>query len=289
MRMTGKSFHTTVQVAVMLLLAAIGSSVTQAAQSPARQQGKPARPEEADENDLIDADRPGIADGSSVIGARRVQVETGVQEEVHRREHLFFVPALIRLGISDRLEFRVEGNTFTQTSDTDPTGVTRHVSGLAPFSLGLKYHIADSGAGHPSLGVIVRVFPAWGTSDFHTHHVTGDLRLAADWAFAPQLKLSLNPNVGVGIYEDSHGKTFATGLFALTLNYLPRKRLNPFIDVGIEAPEERNGRVAVIIDTGVAYIVGHNVQLDASVGTGAHGQTPPHPFASLGVSFRRRK
>src|SRR6185295_18770407 len=233
MRMAGKSFHTLVQVAVLLLLAAVGSSVTRAAQSPARQQGKPAQPEEADENDLIDADRPGIADGSSVVGARRVQVESGLQEEFHRRVHLLFVPALIRLGISDRLEFRVEGNTFTETSDTDTAGVTRHVSGLAPLSFGLKYHIADSEAGHPSLGVIVRVFPAWGTSDFHTHHVTGDLRLAADWAFAPQLKLSLNPNVGVGLYEDSHGNTFATGLFALTLNYLPSKRLNPFIDVGV--------------------------------------------------------
>jgi len=36
----------------------------------------------------------------------------------------------------------------------------------------------------------------------------------------------------------------------------------------------------------VAYIVGRNVQLDVSVGTGVNGQTPPHPFVSLGVSFR---
>ena len=146
--------------------------------------------------------------------------------------------------------------------------------------------IADDEVGRTSLGAIFRIFPAWGTNDFRTHHVTGDLRLAADWDFAPQLKLSLNPNAGVGVYEDERGKVFAAGLVAVTLNYLPTKKLNPFIDVGLLAPEEHGGKSAFIADGGVAYIVRPNIQLDASVGTGAHGHTPPHPFISLGVSIR---
>ena len=88
------------------------------------------------------------------------------------------------------------------------------------------------------------------------------------------------------MYEDSQGEVFVTGLFALTLNYLPSKKLNLFIDFGLQAPEEKNGDASVIVDAGVAYIVGHNIQFDASVGTGVHGQTPPHPHISLGVSFR---
>jgi hypothetical protein len=70
------------------------------------------------------------------------------------------------------------------------------------------------------------------------------------------------------------------------LNYLPSKRLNPFIDFGLQAPEEKKGNSSVIVDAGVAYIIGRNLQLDASVGAGAHGNTPPHPFVSFGVSFR---
>ncbi len=97
---------------------------------------------------------------------------------------------------------------------------------------------------------------------------------------------SLNPNVGVGVYEDGQGKAFPAGVFAMTLNYLPRKNLNPFIDFGVQAPEEKNGKASVIVDAGVAYIMGRSVQLDVSVGTGAHGQTPPHPFVSFGVSVR---
>ena len=279
------------QVAVVLLLLPFSNALPAAAQSLAQQQREPAKPKDSFDQDLINPDRPGIADGSTVIGAKKIQVESGIQEEFRRqeeiREHTLFIPSLLRIGISSHCEVRIEGNTFTRTSDFDSTGKTNHVSGLAPFSFGLKYQVTDSqGVAHPSMGAIVRIFPKWGTSDFRTHHVTGDLRLAADWDFAPQLKLSLNPNVGVGVYEDDHGKSFAAGLFAVTLNYLPRKKLNPFIDFSLQTPEEKKGKSALIVDWGVAYIVGRNVQLDVSIGTGAHGHTPPHPFASLGISFR---
>jgi hypothetical protein len=288
-QMNRKNFLFAFQVAFVALLIAISPALPTAAQSPDPQQPKPTQPKAPDDEDLINPDRPGLADGSSVVGAKRVQIESGIQAEFRRqpgaREHTFFIPTLLRIGISKRWEARIEGNTFTRTSNFDVAGMANHVSGLAPLSLGFKYHIEDSeGARHPSLGAIVRIFPTWGTSEFRTHHVTGDLRLVADWDFAP--KLSLNPNVGVGVYEDDQGKAFAAGLFAMTLNYLPSKKLNPFIDVGLQAPEKKNGKTSVVVDAGVAYIVGKNIQLDVSVGTGTHGQTPPHPFVSVGMSFR---
>src|SRR5205814_6806904 len=99
---------------------------------------------------------------------------------------------------------------------------------------------------------------------------------------APRLKLELNPNIGVGRFEDDQGKAFTAGLFAVTLNYLPTKKLNPFLDLGVQTPETTNGNSAVIYDTGVAYILGHNLQLDVSIGSGARGSTPPHPFIGFG-------
>lgn len=135
-----------------------------------------------------------------------------------------------------------------------------------------------------SLGTIVRVFPTWGSNEFRTQHATGDIRLAADWQFAP--KLSLNPNVGIARYEDDDGKLFTAGLFATTLNYLPTKKLNPFVDLGIQAPEMSDGQTAAILDSGIAYIIGQNLQLDASVGTRVHGETAPRPFLSFGISWR---
>ena len=277
-------------IIILSLLTASSRGLTAIAQSQAGQQRTATQSQPTDDDDLINADRPGIADGSTVIGRGRIQIESGVQAEYRRdadsRDHTLFIPTLLRIGFDTKWEARIEGNTFTRTRTFDPTA-TDSVSGFAPLSLGLKYHFQDSkGARHPSLGTIFRVFPAWGSSDFRTHHVTGDLRLVADWDFAP--KFSLNPNVGVARYEDGQEKTFVAGLYAVTLNYLPSKKLNPFVDLGAVSPEESKGRSSVILDTGVAYIVGRNIQLDASIGKGVHGRTPPHPFISAGISFRAK-
>ena len=246
-----------------------------------------------DDPDLINADRPGIADGSTVIGPKTFQIESGVQAEFRRseesREHTFFVPTLLRFGISSRWEPRIEGNTFTRVTTFESGNETGHTSGFAPTSIGFKYHIYNSCGDHQiSLGTIVRVFPEWGSKEFRTQHTTGDVRLAADWDVSSSPKLSVNPNIGVARYEDDQGKLFTAGLFAVTLNYLPTNKLNPFIDLGVQFPETSNGPASAILDGGVAYIIGHNFQVDASIGSRVHGETAPRPFLAFGISWRAK-
>jgi hypothetical protein len=72
------------------------------------------------------------------------------------------------------------------------------------------------GSKRPSVGAIVRVFPPSGSGNSRNNRTTGDFRLAADWNFAE--KWSLNPNSGVGVYQDQSSRTYAAGLFAATLN-----------------------------------------------------------------------
>ena len=263
-------------------------SVSAAAQSHRPQPEQSTKPQCVEEPDLINADRPGIADGSNVIGAGTFQIESGIQQEFRRsgdsREHTFFVPTLLRFGVSSRWEGHLEGNTFTRVKTSDSTAVT---SGFAPVSLGFKYHIYNSKGCHQfSLGTIGRIFPTWGSKEFRAQHTTGDIRLAGDWDFAP--KLSLNPNIGVGRYEDDQGQPFTAGLFALTLNYLATKRFNPFVDVGVQFPEVKHGPAGAILDSGVALIIGQNLQLDASLGTRVHGNTGPHSFLAFGISWRAK-
>ena len=242
------------------------------------------------QDDLINPDRPGIADGSSVVGSKTLQIETGTHFEFRRsgdeREHTFAMPMLLRFGIGSRWEARLEGNTFTRVTRHSPN-TSDETSGFAPTSIGFKYHIYESSGDHQlSLGTIVRVFPTWGTKEFRTEHTTGDIRLAADWSFAPRLKLSLNPNIGIARYEDDQGRLFTAGLFATTLSYLPTKKLNPYIDIGVQSPETTEGRSSAIFDGGVAYTIGRNLAIDASVGTRVHGITGPRPFIEFGLSWR---
>jgi hypothetical protein len=128
------------------------------------------------------------------------------------------------------------------------------------------------------------VFPPSGSGELRTSRVTGDFRLTADWSFAD--KWSLNPNLGVAVYQDDAKRSYVAGLFATTLNFNPSKVVNLFIDAGVQYPEEKNGRASVIFDVGGAYIIGHDIQLDLSVGAGAAGTKPPHPFAAAGFSKR---
>ncbi len=118
-----------------------------------------ALPAHADD-DLINPDRPGIADGSQTIARGTFQIETGINRE--QGESSF--PTLLRYGLSKSFEARVESD-----------------SALTHPLFGFKVHFADT----PSLGVIVRA----------GEHHEGDLRLAADINLGE--KWSLNPNVGV--------------------------------------------------------------------------------------------
>lgn len=221
--------------------------------------------------DLINPDRPGIADGSKVIDRGQLQIEAGLQYERHDVGFVF-VPTLVRVGVLQRLEVRVEGNTLTHADGE---------TGFAPISFGAKAALVQSDEG-PTLGVIVRGFPASGTSEFRNEHFTGDVRLAADIPIGK--RFSLNPNAGGARYENN-GQTYGASVFALTVNYQPTDRLNPFVDIGVQSSTGEGTAASVTLDAGVAWIIGRDIQFDVSVGQGLNGDAP-RPFVAGGFSIR---
>jgi hypothetical protein len=265
-------------------LPAIALGVVVLAAAGARAQG-PVDPDE----DYINPDRPGIADGSGVVGAGRFQIEAGLQRERRSESggsaRTDYVPALLRLGVGRNLELRLESNTYTSTRARDSEQGPTRSEGIQPVSVGFKYRFAEAAdSQRPSMGVIVRLFPRSGTGNYKTRRATGDLRIAADWDFAPQW--SLNPNIGVAAYEGDGGRRYTAALFAATLNYNPSKVVNVFVDIGGQYPETRNGRGSAVVDGGIAYIVGRDVQLDFSVGARVAGVTPARVFWAAGISKR---
>src|SRR6478735_7837738 len=188
-------------------------------------------PAAAQSADTINADRPGIADSSGVVQKGMLQIEFGAQWERRDGERSEFFPALFRVGVTDRFEARVEGNTF---SSDDVNGVRS--SGLGSTSIGFKYAFEEQHDRRPGVGVIARSFPAWGTGSFKPDQATADVRLAADWEFAE--RWTLNPNAGVGWYEGEPDHSW-TALVAATLSYAPRPALSWFIDANGNLPEEQ--------------------------------------------------
>lgn len=251
-----------------------------------------ARAGEDDKGPAFNPDRPGIADGSTVVGRNRFQVELGLQQEYRNqagaKDQRFFFPLLLRYGTSDRTELRFEapGGAFIHARATAPGSAAVEANGYTPLSLGFKVNFQDQpeGSRRPSVGMIVRVFPASGSSAFRSTHLQTDLRFAGDWTFAPHW--SLNPNLGIALYQDGNGNNFSAGLGAITLTRELSKRTSVFIDYAVQRPEARGATSSMTYDAGAQYLLNDNTQLDLSAGTGIHGLMPARPFIAVGYSRR---
>jgi hypothetical protein len=243
----------------------------------------------AEDAHLIEADRPGIADGSTTVNAGVAQAEIGVQSD---RQNLGGVrtvdttlPTLLRYGITDRLEGRIETD-LVSNSRTTVNGESTRSTDLAPLSAGVKYHFLDSDKNtlRPSLGLIARLFVPSGSGESKQTRFTGDVRLAADIDLSE--KWQLNPNIGAAIDRDDSGRRFTAALGAMTLQYSVSERVLPFIDIGVETPEARSAGASVILDGGIAWIVRPDTQLDIAVAHGVSGRTSPDFSWTAGVSRR---
>ncbi|HJW95039.1 MAG TPA: transporter [Thermoanaerobaculia bacterium] len=208
--------------------------------------------------DVINADRPGIADGSQVVNAGTLQVELGAERDSN--PDLLTTPLLLRYGLTRQLELRVETAGFAHIGGHD---------GVAPLSLGAKFHFLDA----PSLGLIARLFPPSGSGIFRSHETDADLRLAADKDLSD--RWSVEGNLGIAREDrDNHA------LAAATLQYNVTPKMNVFVDAGLETAPS-----SLTIDAGAAWIIGKDLQLDVSAGWGAHGDTPDR-FIAAGISRR---
>lgn len=211
----------------------------------------------------IVADRPGLADGSTTVPRGVAQLETGVTADGGDEEHVT-LPTLIRYGITDRLELRV---------DSDVVGWTSGDSEIAPVSAGFK--LALRGGTLP-LSLIASVQPPSGGGSLRSSAFESEARLVSDIELAEGL--SLTPNVGVAVVEGDG----AAAIFAMTLERELGSAL-PFVDFETTIGD---GDTSMIADAGVAWVVRPDTQLDVSAGFDVLGDEYPEWFIAAGYSRR---
>jgi hypothetical protein len=235
------------------------------------------------DDDYLNSDRPGIADSSEVVGAGRIQLETGVQRGLRKTgedpRRMVFLPTLLRVGISESWEVRLESDIYAWLQHADGA----RSEGYAPASFGFKHRFLEGAGTRPSLALVARVSPPSGSNALRTRRATGDVRLAADWELGSQW--SFNPNIGWTVDEDE-GRRFSARLIAMTLAYKPMRRLEIFADMAAQTPEAKGGRTAQIYDAGAAYLLDRDTQVDVSMGIRGAGSTPPRNFLAAGFSRR---
>lgn len=237
--------------------------------------------------DDIESDRPDFVESSKVVGKGRFQLETGPLFERDRseagRERTLSTPTLLRFGVADTVELRVEtdGRMVRHVSED---GRRTTETGYADTALGVSWHALDAGAGRPSVGVLLFAELDSGSRAFRGEGVRPSLRVVGEWELPNEVTLGVMP--GIGVERDENGR-YRYGMLGIVAEKEFGERWRGFVEVALpHIARGRHGGTEASFDVGAAYLLSKDVQLDAMLSRGLNSRTPDMAF-TIGLSIRR--
>jgi hypothetical protein len=219
-------------------------------------------------------DRPDFVESSEVVGPRRVQIETGLDfdrdDAAGLRSRGRGTPLLLRIGLDERFELRVETDGARRQDQRDPaTGLRIRQSGIADTALGVKWHNqkGDEDTGRPSTAWLLHVELPTGDHAFRGQGWRPSLRYVAEWDLPDEVSLGVMP--GVLLDKDESGDRFASGMFAITVGKDLPGGWHGFVELAAQQlASPRHGGNVFTFDTGVAWSLTDDLQVDASLAAG---------------------
>src|SRR4051794_5657264 len=147
-------------------------------------------------------DRPDFVESSMVVDRGHWQLETSFASQLDKdaagtRVRALTTPTLLRFGVRERLELRVETDGWTRVT-TQPAGAAAaRETGFSDVSLGVKWHQQDGDeASHrPSIAWLVHADIDSGSGAFRGQGVRPSLRMVAEWELPHDWSLGVMPGV----------------------------------------------------------------------------------------------
>lgn len=240
-------------------------------------------------DDTIATDRPDFVESSAVVGKGRLQVETSFALDRSSangvRDTLRSTPTLVRFGITESIELRVESDGAMRQRSSD-RGVTTSDHGYADASLGLKWHAMDARDHLPSVGVLLHADMSTGSAAFRDEGTRPSARVVAEWELPNAMSLGVMP--GVGYERSSGGSDGGTvfGILGVVVGKAWNQNLRSFVEVSSAriARSHRGGSQASLT-VGAAYLLTPTVQVDTAFSRGLNGRTPDLGL-TVGLSFK---
>lgn len=232
----------------------------------------------ADGDDEIATDRPDFVESSNVVGPGRFQIEMGFASErssdAASRERLTTTPTLLRFGISEQWELRLETDGHAVLRSTDPaSGMRSKGSGMADLSVGAKWHLQDEEGSRPSLALLAHVDLASGATAFRGNGARPSLRLVAEWELANDFSLGIMPGMSLERHDD--GRRYANGILGIVVGKSLNDKLRTFVELAApQLARARNGGSSVAVDVGAAYLLSPALQLDIVYSRGMNRNSP---------------
>lgn len=244
----------------------------------------------AEEDDGIATDRPDFVESSQVVGKGVFQLETSYAHERDKsggfKTTLRSTPTLLRYGVSDTVEIRLESDGALRQKVTGPAG-TEKDSGTADASIGLKWHLLDTddAKGSPSLALLAHLDLDSGSSAFRGAGEVPSARVVAEWDLEGDASFGVMPGVAYQ-KDEASGKRYWSGILAATYSRPLIGPLRGFVEIAGQALQrKRYGGSVVTFDTGVTYAVDSDTLLDVSINLGLNRHTPDR---AIGIGFSRR-
>lgn len=235
-------------------------------------------------DDRITPDRPGFGDPASVVGVGVVQLEIGTRVERHTgsgvASHLYSLPnALVRVGVTDRVEVRAGGPGFLAV--TDPSA--GRVAGVADLQLGLKIAVVRDTAAGLDLSLLPAVSVPVRGAVFSSNAYDPSLTVA--WERALPAGLEVSGNLGVASSTGDR-RRFTQTVFSLAIEHGVGRRGGAYGEVVRLGQPEPKATAAWFAQTGLTYALGSEVQADVEIGHGLSAGAPTWIFG-VGLSLRR--
>jgi Putative MetA-pathway of phenol degradation len=223
----------------------------------------------------IDPDRPDVTNGTATVGRGVFQIETGFEYSRTSvggspTQKEFSVPLVLRIGVLDRLEVRVESEPFVRLrGDEDDTG-------YGDLKLGLKWGFYDveEGDWRPAVGLLP--FVKLPIADAPIGSERPDFGVTLLLSFNMPADFSLDANAGVSAIGQTHPSGYLVqGQVSASLQHsVLTERLVAFAELFYFSRGERDGRHRFGGDTGIIYRLTPDLALDTAVETTLTGSGP---------------
>lgn len=239
---------------------------------------------QASGSDDISPDRPGFGASSDVVGRGRVQLEASVQWQRQRdddkHERTLSTPTLLRIGVADEFELRLESDGRDVIHDVDPaTGEHSTMVGYADTALGFKWKLAEQQGARPALALLGAVDLPSGSRQLRGRGARPAAYVPMSWDLAGGVNLQLMP--GLATENDERGARYRYGFLALALAKEIDERLQGYVELAApQIARAQHGGTQAAVDGGFMFKLSKDCQLDASLVHGLNRRTP-----DLGVAF----
>lgn len=228
----------------------------------------------------IATDRPNVVESPLVVDVGMLQGEAGLGMTRTADVDLFSAPILLRYGIAQGWEVRLE--TPGLGTRTDPADVLDE-TGLGDVALGAKWHLRDADDSGPGFALLFHADLPTGSGDFKGSGVRPSVRGTGDWSLTELL--TVGGLVGVR-FDKLEDRRFTSAILAGTLGQQWTPDFGTLVEVAFTqiASEEYGGNVG-LLNLGGVFLARDWLQFDALLGLPLTSGAPDVLF-TVGLSYR---